>query len=147
MSETNGKIPTRLQEIVEDFEFCEGREKLELLLEYSERMPPLPDWLNQEHDTMDQVQECMTPVYVQAQTEDGKMTFFFDVPAESPTVRGYAAIMAEGLQGVTPEEVLSVPAGFYLQMGLQNVLTQQRLNGISAILAHMKRLALKSMQS
>ena len=147
MSENNGKIPARLQEIVEDFEFCEGREKLELLLEYSERMPPLPDWLNQEHDTMDQVQECMTPVYVQAQTEDGKMTFYFDVPAESPTVRGYAAIMAEGLQGVTPEEVLSVPAGFYLQTGLQNVLTQQRLNGISAILAHMKRLALKSMQS
>jgi len=147
MSEENGKIPARLQEIVEDFEFCEGREKLELLLEYSERMPPLPDWLNQEHDTMDQVQECMTPVYVQAQTEDGKMTFFFDVPAESPTVRGYAAVMAEGLQGTTPEEVLSVPAGFYLQMGLQNVLTQQRLNGISAILAHMKRLALKSMQS
>ena len=147
MSEENGKIPTRLQEIVEDFEFCEGREKLELLLEYSERMPPLPEWLNHEHDTMDQVQECMTPVYVQAKTEDGKMTFFFDVPAESPTVRGYAAIMAEGLQGTTPEEVLSVPAGFYLQMGLQNVLTQQRLNGISAILAHMKRLALKSMQS
>ena len=147
MSEINGKLPARLQEIVEDFSFCEGREKLELLLEYSERMPPLPEWLNQEHANMDQVQECMTPVYVQAKTEDGKMTFFFDVPAESPTVRGYAAIMAEGLQGATPEEVLSVPAGFYLEMGLEKVLTQQRLNGISAILAHMKRLALNTMQS
>lgn len=147
MSEINGKLPARLQEIVEDFAFCEGREKLELLLEYSERMPPLPEWLNQEHANMDQVQECMTPVYVQAKTEDGKMTFFFDVPAESPTVRGYAAIMAEGLQGATPEEVLSVPAGFYLEMGLEKVLTQQRLNGISAILAHMKRLALNTMQS
>jgi cysteine desulfuration protein SufE len=147
MTEINGKLPARLQEIVEDFAFCEGREKLELLLEYSERMPPLPEWLNQEHANMDQVQECMTPVYVQAKTEDGKMTFFFDVPAESPTVRGYAAIMAEGLQGAKPEEVLSVPAGFYLEMGLEKVLTQQRLNGISAILAHMKRLALKTMQS
>jgi cysteine desulfuration protein SufE len=147
MSETNEKIPARLQEIVEDFAFCEGREKLELLLEYSEHMPPLPDWLQEKHDGMDQVQECMTPVYVQAKTEDGKMTFFFDVPAESPTVRGYAAIMAEGLQGATPEEVLSVPVGFYLEMGLEKVLTQQRLNGISAILAHMKRLALKTMQS
>lgn len=147
MSEENEKIPTQLQEIIEDFAFCEGREKLELLLEYSERMPPLPEWLQEKHADMDQVQECMTPVYVQATTENGKMSFFFDVPAELPTVRGYAAIMAEGLQGATPEEVLSVPAGFYLQMGLEKVLTQQRLNGISAILAHMKRLALKTIQA
>ena len=147
MNETTEKIPARLQEIVEDFAFCEGREKLELLLEYSERMPALPEWLQDEHESMDQVQECMTPVYVQAKTEDGKMTFYFDVPPESPTVRGYAAIMAEGLQGATPKEVLGVPAGFFLQMGLEKVLTQQRLNGITAILAHMKRLALKTLQS
>jgi sulfur transfer protein SufE len=31
-------------------------------------------------------------------------------------------------------------------MGLERVLTNQRLNGISAILAHMKRLALQALQ-
>jgi sulfur transfer protein SufE len=30
-------------------------------------------------------------------------------------------------------------------MGLEQVLTMQRLNGISAILAHMKRIALQSL--
>jgi len=46
----------------------------------------------------------MTPVYVHAETQDGRMTFFFDVPEESPTVRGYAALMGEGLRGQRPSK-------------------------------------------
>jgi cysteine desulfuration protein SufE len=90
---------------------------------------------------MDQVHECMTPVFVQSQLQDGGMHFYFDVPPESPTVRGYAALLAEGLDGLSPQEILAVPNDFYLEMGLAEVLTHQRMNGISAILAHMKRLA------
>ena len=135
-------IPSRLSEIIEDFQFVEGREKVELLLEYSEKMPPLPDELLAEHDTMELIEECMTPVFVKSEIQDGRMRFYFDVPRESPTVRGYAAILGEGLEGATPEEVLKVPNDFYQEMGLDKVLTSQRLNGMSAILAHMKRLAL-----
>jgi cysteine desulfuration protein SufE len=69
------------------------------------------------------------------------MLFYFDVPPESPTVRGYAAILGEGLRGATPEEVLKIPGNFYQEMGLHRVLTAQRLNGINAILAYLKRLA------
>ena len=140
-----GAIPHRLQEIIENFRWCEGREKLELLLEFSENMPPLPEWLDQRRDEMDQVNECMTPVFVHAETNDGKMTFYFDIPPESPTVRGYAALLAEGVRGASPEEILAIPHDFYVRMGLQQVLSHQRLNGISAILAHMKRLAVKAL--
>ncbi|NTW44682.1 MAG: cysteine desulfuration protein SufE, partial [Anaerolineaceae bacterium] len=35
-------LPTKLAEIVADFELMEGREKLELLLEYANRFPPFP---------------------------------------------------------------------------------------------------------
>ena len=145
MSESVASIPPRLQEIIEDFSWAEGQEKLELLLEFSEQMPALPDWLHDKRDEMDQVHECMTPVFVHAETHDNKMTFYFDVPPESPTVRGYAAILAEGVQGATPEEVIVIPNDFYLQMGLHQVLSHQRMNGIAAILAHMKRLAVNEL--
>jgi cysteine desulfuration protein SufE len=137
-------IPPRLQEIIEDFEISEGREKIELLLDYAQRMEPLPDRLRGSQEK-EEVPECMTPVSVYAQTEDGKMSFYFDVPAESPTVRGFAALLAEGLNGSTPQEVLDTPGDFYLHMGLERVLTSQRLGGISAILAHMKRLAVQTL--
>jgi cysteine desulfuration protein SufE len=138
----SNELPPRLNQIVEDFELSEGREKIELLLEYAEKLPPLPGWLSGRQNKMDRVDECMTPVYVQAQVDKGKMTFFFDVPRESPTVRGYAAIMSEGLKDATPEQVLRIPADFYYRMGLQQVLTQQRMNGLASILIHMKQLAL-----
>ena len=67
-------------------------------------------------------------------------------PPQSPTVRGLAAILANGLNGSTAEDVLSVPADFYLDMDLQSVLTLQRLNGLSGMLAHMKQIAVRLMK-
>jgi cysteine desulfuration protein SufE len=135
------RLPPRLQEIVEDFNFVQGREKLEYLLQLAEQLPPLPERLHDKRDEMDEVHECMTPVFIHVEQENGGLHYYFDIPPEAPTVRGYASILQQGLEGVTPQQVEAVPDEFYLQMGLQKVLTGQRLNGIWAILAHMKRLA------
>jgi cysteine desulfuration protein SufE len=62
-------------------------------------------------------------------------------------VRGFATILAEGLDEATPEQVLGVPGDFYQQMDLHLVLTHQRLNGMAAILAHMKQLALRELNT
>ena len=135
------QLPQRMQEIVEDFSFCEGQEKLEYLLELSDSLTPLPDWLHGKRDSMDEVHECMTPVFIYAERENGKLHYHFDIPPESPTVRGFAATLQQGLDGATAEQIQAIPNEFYLEMGLQEVLSGQRLNGISAILAHMKVLA------
>ncbi len=138
-------IPHNLGEIIENFQFCEGREKLELLVQYAETLPDLPDWLKGRRGEMDSVPECMTPVHVLSELKDGKLYFHFDVPAESPLVRGFAAFMKEGLDGLPPEEILQVPGDFFNQMGLEKVLTNQRLHGLSSILAHMKQLAVREL--
>jgi cysteine desulfuration protein SufE len=88
----------------------------------------------------------MTPVYVKSIMEDSGMCFYFEVPQESPTVRGFASIMAQGVNGSTPQEVLAIPNDFFLDMGLESILTMQRLNGFAAILAHMKRLAARHLE-
>jgi cysteine desulfuration protein SufE len=131
-------LPPKLAEIVADFELMEGREKLELLLEYANRFPPFPAHLVLPGNVED-VPECMTPVQMMAEKQGDSYIFHFDVPQESPTVRGYASLIMEGVSGCTREEILAIPAEFYLRMGLQDVLTPQRLNGMAAILAHVKR--------
>ncbi|WP_374686838.1 SufE family protein [Promineifilum sp.] len=136
------ELPAALQTIVEDFRAIEGQEKLEYLLELADRLPPLPERLVPQRQSMDVVNECMTDVFVHAEKENGdRIRFYLDVAEESPTVRGYATILQEGLSGAKLDEILSVPLEFYLQLGLQQVLSAQRLNGIGAILAHMKRVA------
>ncbi len=135
------ELPPRLAEIVEDFNVCQGQEKLEYLLQFAESLPSLPEWLQGRQNDMDQVHECMTPVFIYPEKNNGRVIFHFDIPPEAPTVRGYAAILKEGLDGCTPEEVTAVPELFHLEMGLQQVLSGQRLNGITAMLAHIKTLA------
>ncbi|MEM7119242.1 MAG: SufE family protein [Chloroflexota bacterium] len=135
------QLPPKLQEIVEDFSYCEGEEKLEYLLDFAENLSPLPGWLEGKQSTMDQVHECLTPVFVYAEQQGDAFSFHFDVPPESPTVRGFASLLQQGLAGTTLAEINAVPNEFYLETGLQKVLTGQRMNGMSAMLLHMKNLA------
>jgi cysteine desulfuration protein SufE len=134
-------LPPRLQAIVAEFAGADGPDKLELLLEYADEMPPLPPGLTENHAAMERIHECMTPVFVHAETVNGQMHFAFDVPPESPTVRGFAAILGLGLDGATPAAVLALPGDFFEEMGLQKVLSPQRLNGIVAITRYIKNLA------
>ena len=134
-------IPPRLAEAIQDFQLCDRREKLELLIQFSDSLPNLPERFRAQRAQTQPVPECMTIVHVFAEAPDGKMRFYFDIPPESPTVRGLAAILLNGLDGLPPEVILQVPENFYLQMDLARVLRYQRLRGFTAILAHMKQLA------
>jgi cysteine desulfuration protein SufE len=146
MAEVQQTLPPRLEKIVEMFGKVEGRDKLELLLDYSASMPKVPDALKGKHEELEAVHECATPLFVHAEMHDGKMAYAFDVPEVSPTVRGFAAILGLGLKDVTPEQVLTTPGDIFFQMGLHKVLTPQRLNGSAALLGHMKRLAIREME-
>ncbi len=134
-------VPPRLQAIIDEMNHLNGREKLESLLDYADELPPLPEGIASRHDDMLQIHECITPVFVHAELKQGRMQFYFDAPPEGPTMRGYAALLQKGLNGETPEAVLAVPNDIYYQMGLHRVLSPQRLNGVAAVLAYMKRLA------
>lgn len=136
-------LPPRLQEIAETLQECERQEKLALLLDYAGRLLPPPAETMQEETPGESVPECMTPVTLRVLLRDGRLRFFFEIPPDAPLIRGYAAIVQEGLWDCTPEEILRIPADFYLSLGLQEVLTPQRLNGLAAILAHVRRVALR----
>ncbi len=88
---------------------------------------------------MEQVHECQAPVFLHTEISDGCVQFYFDIPPESPTVRGYAAILAAGLNGVSPDEILAAPDDVYILLGLHEALTPQRLRGLHALRGYMKR--------
>ena len=137
-------LPPKLQEIVDDFAGMSREEKLETLIGYAESLPPLPERLKEERDKMEAVPECMTPVFLFAEKQDDDgIIFHLDIPPQSPTVRGLASILANGLNGSTLEEILSVPGDFFLPMKLDEAVSQQRLNGFMGVLAHMKKAAVK----
>lgn len=131
-------LPDRLQQIVEVMSSSPKEFRTEALLDYSRRVPPLPDDITP--DDLEQVHECQTPFFLATRIDDdGGVHMFFEAPAEAPTVRGFAGMLHAGLEGEPAEVILGIPDDFYYGMGLEDVVTPLRLRGMGAIMARMKR--------
>lgn len=144
MSETSfdekiERCPPALQAIIQEFREVLPRERLEFLLEYADDLPDLPARLQSKRDEMEQIHECQAPVFLHTELHDGRVAFYFDIPREAPTVRGYASILVEGLTGTTPAEVQATPEDVYLLLGLHEAITPQRLRGLHALIVYVKR--------
>lgn len=134
-----------LEEIVEDFASVPGEMRLQMLLEFANGLPELPEHLAGRTDLMEQVHECQTPFFVLTEPEgDGTVALWFDAPPEAPTTRGYAGVISAGLSGGTPDEILATPTDLFQKMGLAEVISPLRLRGMGAILARVKRLVSES---
>jgi cysteine desulfuration protein SufE len=133
-------LPPRLSKIVGRFARSPKELRVQALLQFANKVPPLPDDLAADPSALEQVHECQTPFFLATRVDaEGRVRLFFDAPAESPTVRGFAGILREGLEGERWELVLEVPADFYTGMGLEAVVSPLRLRGMGAILSRLKR--------
>ncbi len=133
-------LPAKLQEIVEDFEAVEGQDKLELLLELSDELPALPPELAEHPELLEPVPECQTPLFLSVNAADAEhVRLYFSAPPESPTTRGFASILHQGLDGESRDSVLALPEDFYNAFGLADVVSPLRLRGLSAMLGRIKR--------
>jgi cysteine desulfuration protein SufE len=132
-------MPPRLARTVQLFQGAPKDLKLQALLEYSRKVPPLPARYAEDRASLERVPECQTVFFLAADVEDDAVHIAFDCPPEAPTTRGFAGILAEGLEGATPQEVLDVPDDFYVAMGLEEAISAQRLRGMRAIMGRLKR--------
>jgi cysteine desulfuration protein SufE len=138
---TEAQWPEALQEIDNVFDDAAPDERLDMLLEYALSMPDLPEELQSARGTMEQVHECQTPVFLLSTLKEGQVYYYLDVPREAPTVRGFAGILYEGLNGASPEAIAATPNDLYPRLGLHKVLSPLRLRGLTALLSRMKRQA------
>lgn len=141
-------LPTALQQIADDFTAATARERLQLLLEFSDDLPALPPRYAGHVELMEQVDECQSPLFLVAEVEQAgegqgaearPVHLHFQAPAEAPTTRGFAGILHEGLEGLTAGEVLAVPDDAPYRFGLAEAVSPLRLRGMVAMLSRIKR--------
>ncbi|MBT8240577.1 MAG: SufE family protein [Acidimicrobiia bacterium] len=131
-------IPTKLKTMIDVMAASPKEFRTEALLDYSKRLPPLPDHIDASE--LEHVAECQSPFFLTTELDDeGRVHMYFEAPPEAPTTRGFAAIVYEGLDGETPEAILEVPNDFFYDMGLAEIISPLRLRGMAAILARLKR--------
>jgi cysteine desulfuration protein SufE len=141
-------LPQALAEIAEDFSSVSARDRLQLLLEFSDELPDLPERYEGHRELLEQVDECQSPLFLAVEVDpavggdsddDRVVHLFFQAPPEAPTTRGFAGILHEGLDGLTAGEVLAVPDDAPYRFGLGEAVSPLRLRGMVAMLGRIKR--------
>ncbi len=133
-------VNERLDKIVEEFVDLDGREKLELLLDFANRLPPLSDEYAAKKNTEDRrVHECQTSVFLWPEISNGSMNLVAEVAEEAPTVKGFVAILAEAVASRPQPEAQELPEDLLEKMGLADVLGMLRSRGLRAIVSRVRQ--------
>ena len=129
-----------IDELIADFHDLPLKERLTLLLEFSDNLPELPERYADHPDLLERVEECQSPVYLFVEVDEANCVhLFFTAPKEAPTTRGFASVLHEALDGLSAEAVLAVDPQFPDQLGLTEAVSPLRMNGMRAMLARIKR--------
>lgn len=136
-----------LAEIAADFKEASPQDRLQLLLEFSDDLPDLPERYADAPERLEQVHECQSPLFLAVEVsdqsevdpDDRRVSIFFSAPPEAPTTRGFAGILHQGLNGLTVREVLDTPDQAPMDFGLAEVVSPLRMRGMVAMLSRIKR--------
>jgi cysteine desulfuration protein SufE len=133
-----------LEKIARRFVAADKQTRLELLLDYSRKLPDLPERFHAARAAgLNVVTECQSPVYLYLEREKSGVSLHADAPREAPTVRGFVSLLARGIRDASPHEVSALPQDLIEQLGLGEALGMTRLQGLSAVVARVKRMAVE----
>ncbi len=137
------ELPESFSQIVEDFNDMGPSDRVQLLIEFADNLPELPQRLADHPELLEPVPECQSPIFLHVEVDgegpQAEVHVFFSAPPEAPTTRGFAGILAEGLEGLSAGEVVAVPGDVTHMLGLAEVISPLRLRGMAGMLARIKR--------
>lgn len=133
-------LPASLADIRDEFLELPEDERLQLLLEFANELPAIPAEYEGHPELQERVVECQSPVYIVVDVDDDDIVAMHaTAPREAPTTRGFASILAQGLTGLTADEVLAVPSDFPQSIGLTRAVSPLRISGMTGMLMRAKR--------
>jgi len=127
-------------QLIKDFEVLRDSERLDLLLEFSEALPPLPPRYADHPELLERVEECQSPIFLFVEIDtEGLTRLFFSAPPESPTTRGFASLLFSVIDGLPVTEALEFDLDFPFKLSLSSAVSALRLRGMLGILSRIKR--------
>ena len=127
------------QNIIDAFAEVPDNLKLQLLLEYANELPELPDRFRDTTELFERVEECQSPVFLLVEVVDSVVSVHLTAPKEAPTTRGFASILQKALTNLGIEDVLAFSDTFVDALGLTSLVYPLRIQGMHGMLFRIKR--------
>lgn len=129
-------------DIIEEFAFFETKnQKYDYLIDLGKTYTPLRDGHKTEANL---IKGCQSKVWIVENSVDGKLNFTGD--SDSIIVKGLVSLILRVFSNHNPEEILATPIYFHDKIGLKNMLSMTRSNGLNAMIKQIKLKALAAIQ-
>lgn len=134
-------IDDAIQDIVDEFALLpDWEERIAHVIELARTLEPLTE---AERNEETRVRGCVSRVWlVSERRADAPEKLYFRGDSDAHLVRGEIAMLLRIFSGRTPAEILAAdPRAVFERLGLKDALTQQRSNGLFAMMTRMQQQA------
>lgn len=131
-------IDDTITELANDFALLpDWEERIAHVIELARTLEPLTD---EERNETTRVRGCVSRVWlVSERRPDAPEKLYFRGDSDAHLVRGEIAMLLRIFSGRTPAEILSIdPRAVFERLGLKEALTQQRSNGLFAMMTRIQ---------
>lgn len=136
-TQTSAGVPPGIQKILNRFATLSPDLVRQALVQYANRLPPLPERFQRLDPEQFRVHECQTPVAIYPELREGRLYFHADVPQGAPTIRALLAMIFEAVNGEPPETVLAIPSDF-VRLVMDKLGLGTREVGLNAMVQRLK---------
>lgn len=136
-------VPPGIEKILKRFSTLSPDLVRQALVQYANRLPPLPERFAGLDDEQYRVHECQTPVAIYPEMRDGLLYFHADVPQGAPTIRALLAMIFDAVNGQPPEAVLAIPSDF-VRLVMDKLGLGTREVGLNAMVQRLKLAAARA---
>ncbi|MBF2035557.1 MAG: SufE family protein [Leptolyngbyaceae cyanobacterium T60_A2020_046] len=129
--------PASIDKLVQRFQrVSDPKRRYEQLLWFAKKLGDFPE---AEKTAENKVAGCVSQVYVIASLDDGKI--YYQGDSDAQITKGLVAFLINGLNGLTPDEVVNLSPDFIQDTQLDVSLTPSRANGFYNIFKTMQQKA------
>ena len=132
-------IDETIQQLADDFALLpDWEERIAHVIELARTLEPLKD---DERSEATRVRGCVSRVWlVSERRAETPEKLYFRGDSDAHLVRGEIAMLLRIFSGRTPAEILSAdPRAVFERLGLKDALTQQRSNGLFAMMTRIQQ--------
>ena len=139
----SNEIALAQEELIADFAlFDDWMDRYQYLIDLGRRLPEFPDELRTEEN---RIRGCQSQVWFVADEKDGRLEF--RATSDAAIVSGLIALLLRLYSGRYPQDILDTPPEFVQALQLESHLSPTRSNGLSSMLAAIRRFAAEALEA
>ena len=130
-------IIDKIQEMGDNLKLLEGHDRLHYLIDKAKDIDPLPESAKTDEN---RIRGCASKLWVIGGTREDN-TMMYQVDGDAHISKGTAKIVTDIVNGEQKNEVANLTVESFTPLGIKELLTMQRQNGLGELISRIIRIA------